>query len=162
MDSTPKMKLFLSNTLPKVKYVALSHCWGKIPILTTTSNNLSVHLDGVPFEALPRNFQDAAVITCTMGMEYLWIDSLCILQDSKEDWERESAMMGQVYQNASFTIEADSSTNAHEGILHEREHAKAVHMFFPAESGITEENLYLRMPLNQFATIQNEPLNTQS
>ena len=55
---------------------------------------------------MPPLFQDAIVTTWKLGIQYLWIDSLCIIQDSKDDWEIESAKMGAVYRNAYVTIVA--------------------------------------------------------
>lgn len=68
-------------------YIALSHCWGseeKHPLRTTT-DNLKKHISGIPFTTLPKTFQDAIKICREIGYQYLWIDSLCILQDSEED-----------------------------------------------------------------------------
>ena len=55
-------------------------------------------------EGMPALFQDAIITTWKLGIQYLWIDSLCIIQNSKEDWEAESAKMGSVYRNAYCTI----------------------------------------------------------
>ncbi|MCJ1400519.1 hypothetical protein MMC11_003725 [Xylographa trunciseda] len=71
-------------------------------------------LRNLPFASLPQNFSDAALITARLGCSYLWIDSLCIIQDS-DDWDREAATMGDVYSNAVFTIAALSATNSHGG-----------------------------------------------
>jgi hypothetical protein len=64
---------------------------------------------GIAFESLPALFQDAVVATRNLGIPYLWIDSICIIQDSKQDWEAESAKMGSVYRNAYVTIAASVS-----------------------------------------------------
>lgn len=56
---------------------------------------------------MPKTFQDAVTITRNLGIQYLWIDSLCIIQDSVEDWARESAQMGRIYRDASITIFAE-------------------------------------------------------
>lgn len=61
---------------------------------------------GIGFESLPALFQDAIVTTQKLGIQYLWIDSLCIIQDSEDDWQAESAKMGSVYRNAKVTIAA--------------------------------------------------------
>ena len=74
-------------------YLTLSHCWGGANILKTDSSCLESFKQCIPFQALCKNFQDAVIITRTLGFKYLWIDSLCIIQDSPEDWNRESAQM---------------------------------------------------------------------
>ncbi|RYO97731.1 hypothetical protein DL765_011108 [Monosporascus sp. GIB2] len=99
------------------EYAALTHCWGgKInPMLTT--HTLGAFLVSLPYAELPANFRDAITITKRLGLRYLWIDALCILQDSKSDWELESKRMGPVYRDATITISASASTGSTEGIL---------------------------------------------
>lgn len=94
------------------QYIALSHCWGsKQPLMATKSswNKLTVN---ILFDDLPPLFQDAVIITRQLGLRYLWIDSLCIIQDSLRDWETESGKMASIYQNSYVTI---SATNASDG-----------------------------------------------
>ncbi|KAB2571561.1 hypothetical protein DBV05_g9777 [Lasiodiplodia theobromae] len=67
--------------------------------------------DGFALEDLPRTLRDAARVTRRLGFRYIWIDSLCIVQDSVEDWERESKRMGAVYENAYCTIAATQAPN---------------------------------------------------
>ncbi|OAK96019.1 HET-domain-containing protein [Phaeosphaeriaceae sp. SRC1lsM3a] len=102
------------------QYAALSHCWGSGPRLTTTKSNwakLAVH---VSFNALPPLFQDAIIITRQLGLRYIWIDSLCIIQDSLRDWETESSKMGSIYQNSYITISATNSGDGSARCLAER------------------------------------------
>lgn len=98
-------------------YIALSHCWGGriTPLLTTeTIESFTIAL---PYQDLPANFRDAITITRELGVRYLWIDSLCIIQDSKHDWEVESMKMADVYRHAVLTISALSSPGSTHGIL---------------------------------------------
>lgn len=99
------------------RYAALSHCWGsedKSPP-RTTHKTLNRRLSGMSFGELPKTFQDAVTITRRLGLQYLWIDSLCIIQDSQSDWEAEAANMATVYQNAYVTIAAEAASNSQEG-----------------------------------------------
>jgi hypothetical protein len=101
----------------KAEYVALSHCWGgNINQLLTTKTLRSFQV-ALPYAELAANFRDAIVITRELGIRYLWIDSLCILQDSKEDWEKESRRMGEVYGDATLTISALAAKASYVGIL---------------------------------------------
>ena len=101
-------------------YVALSHCWGgDVPTRLTTKTE-SLWKTGIPFQALPQTFRDAVTITRALGINHLWIDCLCILQDSQNDWAAESSRMADTYTNAVVTIAADQSTDCHGGILAER------------------------------------------
>jgi hypothetical protein len=66
----------------------------------------------VPLDELPKTFQDAIQITKCLGIRYLWIDSLCIIQDSTQDWGKEAAAMSQVYKNAYWYIAATSASDS--------------------------------------------------
>lgn len=101
----------------KGDYVALSHCWGGAISLLLTSTTLHSFQMGLPSSELPPNFQDAVRITQELGIRYLWIDSLCILQDSKTDWEQESKNMCSVYRNSCVTIYALIAPGSKAGIL---------------------------------------------
>lgn len=100
------------------KYVALSHCWGKEPIITTTRETLGRHIEAIGWNNLSRTFQDAIVVTRNLGIQFLWIDSLCIVQNDPADWERESATMAEVYMNAFVTIAASCARDGAAGFLH--------------------------------------------
>jgi hypothetical protein len=106
-----------SGMSPHGLYVALSYCLGQAQPITTTTINLNEYLSELPFSEFPRSLQEAVVITRQLGLKYLWIDSLCIIQDSLEDKEREMAHMCQVYQNAHVTIVGASAAGSSEGYL---------------------------------------------
>jgi hypothetical protein len=77
-------------------YAALSYCWGKgSTLLKTTQSTLETFKDHIPWEKLPRTLQDAVVITRKIGLKFLWIDCLCIVQDSRSDWEIEATKICQ-------------------------------------------------------------------
>jgi hypothetical protein len=103
------------------QYAALSHCWGTGPQLTTTKSNWTKLTVNVSFNALPPLFQDAVIITRQLGLRYIWIDSLCIIQDSLRDWETESSKMGSIYQNSYITISATNSGDGSARCLAERQ-----------------------------------------
>jgi hypothetical protein len=73
------------------EYLALSHCWGKGVTLRTTIATLNSFCNSITFESLPKTFQDAIQVTRGLSFEFLWIDSLCIIQDDPKDWDVESA-----------------------------------------------------------------------
>ncbi|KAI2622161.1 heterokaryon incompatibility protein-domain-containing protein [Hypomontagnella submonticulosa] len=96
-------------------YACLSHCWGKYQIITTTKASFRDRLETIPFEELSKTFQDAVTIVQRIGTtRYIWIDSLCIIQDDLEDWRRESLLMGGIYRKAQYTIAA---TGAEDGTV---------------------------------------------
>lgn len=101
----------------KGKYIALSHCWGgKISggLNKTTAKRFKPR---IAMDSLPPNFRDAILITRGLGFEFLWIDCLCIIQNSTEDWEVESKHMGNVYRDATLTIAAAAASKSTDGIL---------------------------------------------
>lgn len=98
-------------------YAALSHCWGTQPILTTTKSTLELHKHAVDWSQLGKTFQDAITLTRSLGIAYIWIDCLCIVQDSVEDWETESAQMASIYQNSTITIAASKAADGSVGLF---------------------------------------------
>jgi hypothetical protein len=75
-------------------------------------------LERVP--ALPLTFEDAIVATRRLGARYIWIDSLCIIQDDPADWERESSSMADVYRNATCNIAASAAHDSNGGLYRDR------------------------------------------
>ncbi|KFX98256.1 hypothetical protein V490_02406 [Pseudogymnoascus sp. VKM F-3557] len=105
-------------------YLTLSHSWGDpAGVLKTTTQNLHQMLERIEFSAMPNTFQDAVTITRKLGYRYLWVDSLCILQDSREDWEVASAKMGDIYKGSALTIAAATSTSSSGNLIHVYEQA---------------------------------------
>jgi hypothetical protein len=100
-------------------YTALSHCWGQTGFLPsrTTRQNLNDHLVIVPHLTLTKNISDAIRVTRALGIRYIWIDSLCIIQDDPFDWEQEAAKMADIYQGSEVTIVANDSPDAHIGLF---------------------------------------------
>jgi hypothetical protein len=87
------------------EYVTLSHCWGTLQILKLKTSNIDTLMERVSFESLCKTFQDAVKVTRALGYSYLWIDSLCIVQDDEDDWRKESALMKEVYCNAVVNLQ---------------------------------------------------------
>lgn len=102
-------------------YVALSHCWGNEQPTTTTTLNLERYQERIEWEVLPPLFKDAVTLCRKLGFQYLWIDSLCIVQNSTTDREKQSSQMGAIYSNAVLTIAAASSRSEKESFLTPRE-----------------------------------------
>jgi Heterokaryon incompatibility protein (HET) len=130
-DYPEEPRLVLPTKGEKSYYLALSHCWGPRVSgerLITTKATLESWLESIPLSKMPSNFFDATIITRKLGYKYLWIDSLCIIQDSREDWETESANMGNIYSNASLTLAAAAAKDSDGGMLglnHRSENTRA-------------------------------------
>ncbi|KAI1750905.1 HET-domain-containing protein [Xylaria castorea] len=102
------------------RFAALSHVWGDInasPPLRLLSSNLNQLKNSIQYSELPKNFADAAHVCARLGIRYLWIDSLCIIQDSRDDWREQAILMHLVYSHALITIVATSAISCHEGFL---------------------------------------------
>ncbi|KAI1458744.1 heterokaryon incompatibility protein-domain-containing protein [Annulohypoxylon moriforme] len=102
------------------RYVALSHCWGTTQTIATTRENLEDHKSGMELESLPQTFKDAIKIVQEFELRYLWIDSLCIIQDDANDWEQEAAQMADVYRNAHLVLGATRGESDTQGFLSPR------------------------------------------
>jgi len=105
------------------KFVALSHQWGSFTQhrkFCTYKKNFEALQRGIRVTELPKTFYDAVVVTRNLGVQYLWIDSLCIIQDDAEDWEKESTLMEQVYSSAYVTIAASCASGTDDGFLKKR------------------------------------------
>lgn len=74
----------------------------------------------IMWSSLPKTFQDAVTVTMWFKIKYLWIDSLCIIQDSHEDWQRESKNMKHIYKNSFLTIAATRAVDAVGGLFVDR------------------------------------------
>lgn len=71
----------------------------------------------IPWASIPRTFQDAIDITRKLGLKYIWIDSLCIVQDDREDWRRESVQMAAIYGKSYLNIAATDTWDSHQGFF---------------------------------------------
>ncbi|KAL3421095.1 heterokaryon incompatibility protein [Phlyctema vagabunda] len=120
IDGSEEPRLLVTDGLAG-DYITLSHCWGAAVLLTTTAATYQNHLVQIEMSSLPANFQDAVLITRKLEKRYLWIDSLCIIQDSGTDWELESIKMGEYYGNACLTLCADGARDSRGGMLKQRD-----------------------------------------
>lgn len=98
-------------------FVCLSHCWGPAHalVMRTTKANLDAHKKLIALDELSETFKDAIRITRDLGYRYLWIDSLCIVQDDRDDWAREAQNMPDIYGASTLTIAALSSADGFGG-----------------------------------------------
>jgi Heterokaryon incompatibility protein (HET) len=118
------LQLIETSSLPdgtKPKYACLSYCWGGssgFKLVQSTQRELA---DGISLARLPKTIRDAAVTAHQLGLEWLWVDSLCIIQDSKEDWKREAAEMCDVYQGCFVCIAALGATTNESGLFTQRD-----------------------------------------
>ncbi|KAF8849325.1 HET-domain-containing protein, partial [Acephala macrosclerotiorum] len=106
-----------ANLAGHVAYATLSHCWGGLDFLKLTTGELESFKNSIPIHLLTRTFQDAIHVTRNLGLQYLWIDSLCIIQDSTQDWETEAGYMASVYGGSRINIAASAAKDGSEGLF---------------------------------------------
>jgi len=117
-------RLLLTNG-QRGHFVALSHCWGNssLPPPRTLASNLREYCEsGVPDNCLSATFRDAIIMSRNLGYQYIWVDSLSIIQDDSKDWEHESGLMAAVYGRADLVIGATSASDGSKGFLYPRPH----------------------------------------
>jgi hypothetical protein len=113
-----RVRLYETIGHDKAKYACLSHCWGSLALdktLRTTMDTLSFFMHDIPWHFLPQTFQDAVSFVRKLNIYFLWIDCLCIIQDSPLDWQQQSGDMASIYQNAYITLAATASLDASGG-----------------------------------------------
>jgi hypothetical protein len=113
------MHLHITGPGEKGVYITLSHRWGNSKSFKTTMTNLEEFRKGIDLNMLPNLFKDVVVVTQKLGTKYLWIDSLCIIQDGDGlvDWRNQSGHMEEIFASAYCTIAATSASGSCEGFL---------------------------------------------
>lgn len=126
----------------KARYLALSHCWGTDHSPPkTTHETISSSRHKTPWWSLSKTFKDAIELTRELGIQHVWIDSLCIIQDDTDDWVRESSSMASIYANSFLTIAATGSEDGRGGLFR---NPLAVERFTMLDSDGIPTTLYAR------------------
>lgn len=116
-----KSRTWAMSAVADAKYATLSYCWGQGNHLKLEWETLIPFLRGIYVAKLPKTMRDAIAVTRELGLRFLWIDSLCIIQNSQEDWRTQSAMMGSIYQHSHINLAASSSTDSEGGLFFDRD-----------------------------------------
>lgn len=129
------------------QYIALSYCWGGKQSLVTTTATAQEYTDGLPVSKIPRTILDAINLTNKLGLRFLWVDALCILQDDPEDVAREVSKMAQIYQEAWVTVSAACAKSVDEGFLQQQRIQSDLALKLPitVRKGV-EGFIYLQQP----------------
>lgn len=104
-------------------YLTLSHCWGEVLCFKLTKDSVQQFMLGIELLQLPQTFQDAVQVTRRLGIRYLWIDALCIIQDdtNKTDWLHEAGLMHKVYSHSFLNIAATGALDTSKGLFVHRD-----------------------------------------
>ncbi|OTA04371.1 hypothetical protein A9Z42_0049630 [Trichoderma parareesei] len=126
-----------------VKYAALSHRWtSETPTVSLLTSNLPDRKQhGMPIASLPRMMQDVVLVLRRLDIEYVWIDSLCIVQDDKEDWKREAAKMALIYTNAELTVAASWCDKPYQSLFRDHSEPRELHVDLGEANG---QSIFIR------------------
>ncbi|PVH70935.1 HET-domain-containing protein, partial [Cadophora sp. DSE1049] len=151
-DSNLSVKLVSKAQDCDLDYVALSYRWKYLgdekPLLLTDKNKEEFER-AIELNKMPQTFQDAVKVTRGLGVQYLWIDSLCIIQGNKDDWNKESQRMKDVYNGAYCTISATCAQSTHGGFLQKRPERRFIGVDTITPSG-KEARIYICEAIDNF------------
>lgn len=105
----------------QIEWACLSYSWGGDQPSKTTKANLGSRLESLPFAELPKTITDAIVVTARLGIKFLWIDALCLVQDDANDVAHEIATMPEIYTSGLCTISASRASSSEEGFLQDHQ-----------------------------------------
>jgi len=109
VDESEIILIHTSTIANQPLYFTLSHCWGTIDILKLTRENIDDMQREIRETELCQTFRDAINVTRMLGFSYIWIDSLCIIQDDVEDWRKEASRMSDVYGGSTLNLAASGA-----------------------------------------------------
>ena len=143
----------------EARYVCLSHCWGTgNGLLKTTYATLLTRKRGILESELPKTFLDAVIFTRKLRIRYLWIDSLCIIQDDIHDWEKEASKMQSIYRNSYLTLSASKAGGPDEGLFSQvSENFKLNSLPFESHKG-TKTTISFRHSISHLGSRADFPL----
>ncbi|KAK4043315.1 heterokaryon incompatibility protein-domain-containing protein [Parachaetomium inaequale] len=99
------------------QYAALTYCWGRgVPLRTLTSNVAQHRQQGIPLAAFPQTMRDVIPFARNLGIRYLWIDALCIVQDDPLDWTDQAAAMTAIYRGCALNVAVADAPSCDSGV----------------------------------------------
>ena len=113
-------RLCIGSEQGRAHYTALSYCWGGSQNIMSTTATIDAHMKGIPLQQLPQSIQDAVSVARGLRIRLLWVDSLCILQDSTIDKMTEIGKMRTIFRNSTVTIAAGNARSVFDGFLQPR------------------------------------------
>jgi hypothetical protein len=121
-DGSEIVRLYETKKTDSFKYIAVSHPWGKKPpYFCTFRKDVEKHMKGINVADLTLTFRHAVETTRQLGLQYLWIDSICIIQGPDGDFEQEAEHMENVFSSAYCVLAASSAEGQSDGFLNERD-----------------------------------------
>jgi hypothetical protein len=133
-SASATISLYETQKDDSMKNIALSHPWGVPPHFCTFTSNIEEHKQSIDFAKLPNTFQNAVSVTRELGYQYLWIDSICIIQGPDGDFNKEAKRMEDVFSSAYCVLAASSANGQSDGFLKKRYERDYRHFTFAASS----------------------------
>ncbi|CAM1510050.1 Fc.00g003850.m01.CDS01 [Cosmosporella sp. VM-42] len=164
IEDESTVRVVLARDNPDVgAYAAFSHCWGKSKALKLLRDNVPQLCDGIMVNGLPISYREAIDMCRTLSIRYIWIDSMCIIQDDEEDWHREAATMKDVYRNSSLNICACAAAESSEASFASRDCSLISPLVVaPSWSGLNGKSYYLSDAEIYQKDIEDSPLRTRA
>lgn len=122
-DKRAGVRLVENQDKKRGTYACLSYCWGNDASSQTgqtTHGNLASQLQGLSMNMLPNTVADTIWLCYKLGIRFLWVDRLCILQDDLNDWSKEASRMCEVYSRSALTISVPICQESSESFLAKR------------------------------------------
>lgn len=145
-DANPPRLVDTVNIVPGCRYLTLSHRWGSGKVFKLLRANIESLKKALPVDQLSKTFRDAIDFTREIGGEYIWIDSLCIIQDSPSDWENESKKMGDIYLGAHLGIAATGTGDPSGGLFVQRDKKLVEHIPVHVGTHVCDEHRHVLHP----------------
>lgn len=121
-------------------YVTLSHRWAGDIFSKTTKAKVLSYMKNIPYDSLPATFQDAVLTTLKIGMRFLWIDALSIIQDDPKDWKDHAPLMGDIFRKSISTLAAHSAADTNHEYLSSTEGSEVVSLRVPHLQSLPKES----------------------
>ena len=165
-DRIVKLHSRLSGDGTDTRYATLSYCWGNANHLRLEAGTSKALEEGISAMELPRTMRQAVAVVRELGLRFLWIDSSCIIQDSVQDWQEQSALMGSIYRHSHINLAASSSDSSDGGLVFDRDPQSVqplqVTCRFPFNEFAKPSRLYKIIPGKPYLnSIEKAPLNSR-
>jgi hypothetical protein len=121
VNSSNTSSIRLVERKMNMEYIALSYCWGGDDSMKLTNLEFDSWAQSIPVINLPKTIRDAIICTRRLGLDYLWVDRLCIIQDNAADVTQQIAVMPEIYGMAYLTLSASSAVTSQDGFLQSRD-----------------------------------------
>ncbi|PMD47672.1 HET-domain-containing protein, partial [Hyaloscypha variabilis F] len=159
----PYIRLQATNNIPSdTPYLTLSHCWGSKRLISLTTETMSNFEKAIQISDLPSTFRDAVDFVRSCGLRYLWIDSLCIVQNSPDDWGKESSLMAAAYSHAILNLSAAGAKDGEGCLFHRSKSFKTQPCIMYASAEDKTSFSFICRPYDAWGTsIETSPLGTR-